>query len=152
MLNAGLSCLDFSLLNLPQAIILALVSSSPLPLRKKVTVFDFSEILERTKKRVGEEFLGAGPQNGRAASFCRTRLLNEKKVIRPRAIIMPTITVRSSTAAQAINANVSALVATTWPPWGDRWHPSRFRPSRRGAGPLPNSGTPYPTRPLQVRS
>lgn len=29
----------------------------------KVTVFDFSEIMERTEKRVGEEILGAGPQN-----------------------------------------------------------------------------------------
>ena len=29
----------------------------------KVTVFDFSEIIERTEKRVGEEVLGAGPQN-----------------------------------------------------------------------------------------
>jgi hypothetical protein len=28
-----------------------------------VTVFDFSEILERTEKRVGEEVLGAGPQD-----------------------------------------------------------------------------------------
>jgi hypothetical protein len=28
-----------------------------------VTVFDFSEIMERTEKRVGEEILGAGPQN-----------------------------------------------------------------------------------------
>jgi len=29
----------------------------------KVTVFDFSEIMERTEKRVGDEVLGAGPQN-----------------------------------------------------------------------------------------
>jgi hypothetical protein len=28
-----------------------------------VTVFDFSEIMERTEKRVGDEVLGAGPQN-----------------------------------------------------------------------------------------
>jgi len=28
----------------------------------KVTVFDFSEIMERTEKRVGDEVLGAGPQ------------------------------------------------------------------------------------------
>jgi len=34
------------------------------PLSKiKVTVFDFSEIMERTEKRVGDEVLGAGPQN-----------------------------------------------------------------------------------------
>eukprot|EP00804_Cyclotella_cryptica_P018364 CCRYP_015493-RA/>CCRYP_015493-RA protein AED:0.08 eAED:0.08 QI:79/0.8/0.83/1/0.8/0.83/6/33/669 len=29
----------------------------------KVTVFDFSEIMDRTEKRVGEEILGVGPQN-----------------------------------------------------------------------------------------
>jgi hypothetical protein len=29
----------------------------------KVTVFDFTEIMERTEKRVGEEVLGAGPRN-----------------------------------------------------------------------------------------
>ena len=29
----------------------------------QVTVFDFSEIMERTEKRVGDEVLGAGPQN-----------------------------------------------------------------------------------------
>jgi len=29
----------------------------------KVTVFDFSEIMERTEKRVGDEILGPGPQN-----------------------------------------------------------------------------------------
>jgi len=29
----------------------------------KVTVFDFSEIMERTEKRVGDEVLGAGPQS-----------------------------------------------------------------------------------------
>lgn len=29
----------------------------------KVTVFDFSEIMERTEKRVGDELLGAGPRN-----------------------------------------------------------------------------------------
>jgi len=29
----------------------------------KVTVFDFSEIMERTEKRVGDEVLGPGPQN-----------------------------------------------------------------------------------------
>jgi len=29
----------------------------------KVTVFDFSEIMERTEKRVGDEVLGAGPKN-----------------------------------------------------------------------------------------
>lgn len=29
----------------------------------KVTVFDFSEIMERTEKRVGDEVLGAGPQD-----------------------------------------------------------------------------------------
>jgi hypothetical protein len=29
---------------------------------QKVTVFDFSEIMERTEKRVGDEVLGAGPQ------------------------------------------------------------------------------------------
>ena len=30
---------------------------------RKVTVFDFSEIMERTEKRVGDEVLGAGPQS-----------------------------------------------------------------------------------------
>lgn len=29
----------------------------------KITVFDFTEIMERTEKRVGEEVLGAGPRN-----------------------------------------------------------------------------------------
>jgi hypothetical protein len=33
------------------------------PPPRKVTVFDFSEIMERTEKRVGEEVLGAGPQD-----------------------------------------------------------------------------------------
>jgi hypothetical protein len=31
--------------------------------KNQVTVFDFSEIMERTEKRVGDEVLGAGPQN-----------------------------------------------------------------------------------------
>lgn len=33
------------------------------PLWDQVTVFDFSEIMERTEKRVGDEVLGSGPQN-----------------------------------------------------------------------------------------
>ena len=37
--------------------------SRPLHPPHKVTVFDFSEIMERTEKRVGDEVLGAGPQN-----------------------------------------------------------------------------------------
>ena len=31
--------------------------------RGKITVFDFTEIMERTEKRVGDEVLGAGPRN-----------------------------------------------------------------------------------------
>lgn len=46
--------------------VIKLAESSPLIFRtlpRQVTVFDFSEIMERTEKRVGEEILGPGPRN-----------------------------------------------------------------------------------------